>query len=263
MVMIMSKRPSRLRRTISDLPSERGLTLVEMVIVVSVLGVVLAFATKSFISLQAAATGDRLRLQNLEQARFLIDVVSKDIRTATRLSSSTSPFDVGATSLGLPAAPAPGAGNGTAPPYVSGTEVWFYGNLNLNTTNPDPCPSIVHLYLDTTASPTVLKEQVLAAAAGGTPPSCTYTGSYTTRTEATYVTNTSALPIFTYYYSDGSGNPAAFSIAQTPLSAANGLLVNAVGLSLSVKEGTNPTVPATTLINRARLPNVYFNPAEA
>jgi prepilin-type N-terminal cleavage/methylation domain-containing protein len=260
---VMPKRPSPLRRRTPDLSSERGLTLVEMVIVVSVLGVVMAFATKSFISLQAAATGDRLRLQNLEQARFLIDNVSKDIRTATRLSSSTSPFDVGATGLGLPTAPAPGAGNGTAPPYASGTEVWFYGNLNLNTSSPDPCPSIVHLYLDTTANPTVLKEQVLAAQPGGTPPTCTYTGSYTTRTEATYVTNTAAAPIFTYYYSDGTGNPAAFSIAQTPLSATNGLLVNAVGLSLSVKEGSNPTVPSTTLVNRARLPNVFFNPADA
>jgi prepilin-type N-terminal cleavage/methylation domain-containing protein len=245
-----------------DLSAEGGLTLVEMIIVVSVLGIVMAFATKSFVSLQAAATGDRLRLQNLEQARLLIDIVSKDIRTATRLSSSTSPFDVGDTTAGLPSAPAPGAGNGTAAPNTSGTEVWFYGNLNLNTTTPDPCPSIVHLYLDTVASPTTLEEQVLAATPGGTPPNCTYTGSYTTRSVATYVTNTSALPIFTYYYDNGTGTPTAFSIAQTPLSANNRLLVNAVGLSLSVKEGSNPTVPATTLVNRARLPNVYFNPAE-
>jgi hypothetical protein len=28
-----------------------------------------------------------------------------------------------------------------------------------------------------------------------------------------------------------------------------------------VKEGTSTTVPATALVNRTRLPNVYYNPA--
>jgi prepilin-type N-terminal cleavage/methylation domain-containing protein len=245
-----------LRRRLS---SERGVTLVEMVTVVAILSVVLAYVLKGFVSFQSASTGARLRLQNIEQARVVMDVATKDLRTATRLTSSTSPFDVG--SAGLPAAPAPGAGNGTAAPYAAGSEVWFYANLNLNTTSPDPCPSIVHLYLDTASNPTRVKEQVLAATAGGSPPSCNYTGTYTTRVVAKYISNTAAQPVFTYYYLNGTGTPVAFSAAQTPLSATDRMLVVAVGLSLYVKEGTGTTAPATLLVNRTRLLNVYYNPA--
>ena len=45
-----------------------------------------------------------------------------------------------------------------------------------------------------------------------------------------------------------------------PLSAANRLQVNAVGITLSVRQSTNFNVPYTTLINRVRLPNVDYNP---
>ena len=45
-----------------------------------------------------------------------------------------------------------------------------------------------------------------------------------------------------------------------PLSAANRLQVNAVGVTLSVRQSTNFHVPYTTLINRVRLPNVDYNP---
>ncbi len=250
--------PARLR---SRFDREEGVSLVELVITVSILSLVLAFTTKSFVSLQQAATGDRLRLQNLEGARLLMDIASKDIRTATRLSSTTAPFDVGSTSQGLPTAPAPGTGNGTAPPYAGATEVWFYANLNLNTTSPDPCPSIVHLFLDTSSNPTQVKEQVLAAQAGGTPPACVYSGSYTTRVVAKSIS--SATTIFTYYYDDGSGTPAAFASGSVPLTATDRLLVNAIGISLSVNESTSPNIPATTIVNRTRLPNVYYNPADS
>ena len=46
-----------------------------------------------------------------------------------------------------------------------------------------------------------------------------------------------------------------------PLSAANRLQVNAVGITLSVRQSTNFSVPYTTLINRVRLPNVGLQPA--
>jgi prepilin-type N-terminal cleavage/methylation domain-containing protein len=258
--------PGMLRRRFESLlgrrlSSEAGVTLVEMVMVVAILSVILGYVMRGFLTFESVATGARLRLQNIEQARVVMDVATKDLRTATRLSSATSPFDVGATSLGLPTAPAPGAGNGNAAPYAGASEVWFYANLNLNTTSPDPCPSIVHLYLDTAATPTQVKEQVLTATAGGAPPSCAYTGAYTTRVVAKYISNTGAQPVFTYYYDNGTGTPVAFTAAQTPLAATDRLLVNAVGISLYVKEGTSTTVPATALVNRTRLPNVYYNPA--
>ena len=247
---------SRLRRA----SSEEGITLVELIVTVSIMTVVLGFVTQGFVTLQNAATGASLRLQNLDEARILMGDVSKDVRTAARLSSTASPFDVTSVPSGY--------GFGNAPPYASNTEVWFYSNLTLSATNPSPCPDIVHLFVDTVANPPVLKEQTVAADAGGTPPSCTYTGSYSTRLVGKYVANPSSLPVFTYYYDDATGTPVSRTApsrrpcaTSTPLShAANRLLVNAVGITLAIRASTNYTVPYTTLINRVRLPNVDYNP---
>ena len=244
----MSALVDRLRRA----SSQEGITLVELIVTVSIMTVVLGFVTQGFVSLQNAAAGANLRLQNLDEARVLMGAVSKDVRTGARLSSTSSPFDVTSVPSGY--------GFGNAPPYASGTEVWFYSNLTLSATNPSPCPDIVHLYVDTVANPPVLKEQIVAADAGGTPPSCTYTGSYSTRLVGKYVANPASLPVFTYYYDDASGNPLAFTTGQTPLSATNRLLVNAIGITLAIRATTNYNVPYTTLINRVRLPNVDYNP---
>lgn len=244
----MSALVNRLRRA----SSEEGITLVELIVTVSIMTVVLGFVTQGFVTLQNAAAGASLRLQNLDEARVLMGAVAKDVRTAARLSSTTSPFDVTNVPLTY--------GFGNAPPYASGTEVWFYSNLTLSATNPSPCPDVVHLFVDTVASPPVLKEQTVPADAGGTPPACTYSGSYSTRLVGKYVANPSNLPVFTFYYDDATGTPVAFTTGETPLSATNRLLVNAVGVTLAIRASTNYSVPYTTLINRVRLPNVDYNP---
>lgn len=247
--------PRFLRDRLRD---ERGITLTEVVVVVSLLTVVLGSVTAGFISVQNAAAGASLRLQNLDEARILMDAVSRDIRTAARLTPTTSPFDVGSSSPTGVAVPTPGFGN--AAPYASATEVWFFANLTLTTGSPSPCPDVVHLYVDTGVSPPVLKEQTLAAAAGGTPPSCTYSGSYATRLLGKYVANTGSQPVFTYYYDDLSGTPTAFSTSLNPLSAANRLQISMVGITMAIRQSTNFNVPYTTLVNRVRLPNVDYNP---
>jgi type II secretory pathway pseudopilin PulG len=231
--------------------AEDGVSLVELVVVISLLSLILTFVTQGFVSMQNASVGESLRLQNLEEARVLMDSVAKDLRTGTRLSSTTSPFDVS----GVPA-----AGFGNPAPYAGKTEVWFYANLTLATGTPTPCPDVVHLYVDTAANPPVLKEQTLPANAGGAPPSCTYTGAYATRLVGKYIANPASSPVFTYYYDDATGTPTAFLPTALPLSAANRLLVNAVGITLSIRQSTNYTVPYTTLVNRVRLPNVDYNP---
>ncbi len=55
-------------------------------VTVSIMTVVLGFVTRGFVGLQNASTGASLRLQNLDEARVLMDAVSKDLRTAARLS---------------------------------------------------------------------------------------------------------------------------------------------------------------------------------
>jgi type II secretory pathway pseudopilin PulG len=236
-----------------DPRSESGITLVELVVVMALMSLILGFVTRGMVNMQNASVGESYRLQNLDEARILMDTVSKDLRTATRLSSTSSPFDVTAGSV-----PAPGFGN-TAP-YAGNTEVWFYANLTLTTGSPTPCPDVVHLYVDTAASPPVLKEQTISAQAGGVPPNCTYTGAYATRLVGKYVANSSSAPVFTYYYDDASGTPTAIASTATPLSAADRLLVNAVGITLSIRQSNNFNVPFTTLVNKVRLPNVDYNP---
>jgi hypothetical protein len=248
---MVSRRPVMAVRTrLEAARNEDGVTLVELITVVSLLAVILGFVTGSLISLQNASVGESYRLQNLDEARILMDLTTKDLRTAARLNSTASPFDVSGV-------PAPGFGNSA--PYAGSKEVWFYANLTLTTGTPTPCPDVVHLYVDTAVNPPVLKEQVLAATAGGAPPNCAYTGSYTTRLVGKYIANPSSTPVFTYYY-DNAGTPTAFATTDTPLNAANRLLVNAVGVTLAIRQSTNYSVPYTTLTNRVRLPNVDYNP---
>ena len=247
----------RLQRT----DDERGITLVELVVTVSLLTLILGFVTRGFVGIQNASTGASLRLQNLDEGRVIMDAVTRDMRTAARLSSTASPFDVTLPASG-PAALAGWCASGCIAPGtgIDDTEVWFYANLTLTSGNPTPCPDIVHLYVDKTVSPWVLREQSLAADAGGVPPNCVYSVAPTTRLLGKYVANPVSSPVFTYYYDDATGNPVAFPSASTPLVAADRLLVNAVGVTLSVRQSTNFQVPYTTLINRVRLPNVDYNP---
>jgi hypothetical protein len=215
-----------LRRLLRE---ESGVTLSELMVTVGLLTVVLGFVMQSFLSVQNATTGGALRLENLEQARLLMDNVTKDIRTSVRLGTTDSPFLL-----------------------ADDREVTFYGNLNLSTA----CPKKVHLYVD---SQTRLIEEVTQPDAGGTPPSCSYTGASVQRFVGRYIANAASEPIFTYYYDDGAGD-VAFTPSQTPLSAANLLLVNGVGIHLSIRKPTNYTVANTTLVNKVRLPNVDYNP---
>jgi prepilin-type N-terminal cleavage/methylation domain-containing protein len=269
---------SMLARGLRRARAEDGVTLVELVVVISIMSVVLGFVSRTFIVFENASQGENLRLQNLDEARTLMDDVSKDIRTAARISPTTSPFDVTAcTATGQvqPCAPA-GWASGNAAPYAANQEMWFYANLTLTeNTQATACPDIIHLFVDTSVSPPILREQVVSDANPGTdaPPNCVYgtlssgayTATYATRIVGKYIANaTSNCPsssqVFTYWYDDGTGTPTAFLSTDTPLSAANRIQVNAVAIAFSVRQQTNYTVPCTTLLNRVRLANVEYNP---
>jgi prepilin-type N-terminal cleavage/methylation domain-containing protein len=216
-----------LRRRLRE---DHGVTVTEVMVTIALLSVVVGFVLQGFASLQNASAGADLRMINLGEARLLMDTVTKDLRTAVRLGSTESPFLL-----------------------ADDKEVTFYANLNLSSA----CPKKVHLYVD---ADTQLLEEVTEPNAGGTPPNCTYTGASTTRFVGQYVANSPSEPIFTYYYDSGGSTDVAFGSASTPLSAADLLLVNGVGVRLSIRKDTNYTVADTTLINKVRLPNVDYNP---
>jgi type II secretory pathway pseudopilin PulG len=258
--------------------SEEGVTLIELVVVCAVMTVILGFVTRTLVVMQNASTGSSLRLQNLEEARVLMDLVSKDIRTAARMTPTTSPFDVTSctlTSQVQPCAPAGWTPGGNTPPYVGKSELWFYANLTLaNQTQASPCPDIVHLYVDSGVNPPILREQVISDANPTTdaPPNChyggataPYTGTYATRIVGKYIVNGTSTcitpdPVFVYWYDDASGNPASFTTPVASLTSAELLQVNAVGITFAVRQSTNFKVPCSTLVNRTRLANVDYNP---
>lgn len=258
--------------------SEEGVTLIELVVVCSVMTVILGFVTRTLVVMQNASTGSSLRLQNLEEARVLMDLVTKDVRTAARMTATTSPFDVTACTANgqvQPCAPAGWGGTGNAAPYVGKSEIWFYANLTLaNQAQASPCPDIVHLVVDSSANPPVLREQVVSDSNPSTdaPPNCwyggasaPYTATYATRLVGKYIVNGTANcitpdPVFVYWSDDASGNPVAYATPVTSLTAAQRTQVNAIGITFAVRQSTNYKVPCATIVNRTRLANVNYNP---
>jgi hypothetical protein len=234
-----------------------------MSITVVLLGTILTFVLASMATFERTATGGIRRLENLDEARTLMAVISKDVRTAAKLDASTPPFVTSTGSSGR----CPGVASGSL--CADENQVTFYANLNLSTS----CPKIIHLYVN--ANKELIEE--VTQPTSGTPPTCTYpaVGSGTTRRlVGQYVANTLTNPtdsLFTYYYTDAGGDLAGFCRSasapgcsaigdQTPLTSANGLLVQAVGINLEIRKSTVLPVALTTLVNRVRLPNVYYNP---
>jgi type II secretory pathway pseudopilin PulG len=87
-------------------PGQAGITMVEMAVVVALLGLVLTMAFQGVVSYQRAAAGADTRQQNLDQARTVMAVLTKDLRTATEFSAMSA-TDVTFTGLLNTAATAP------------------------------------------------------------------------------------------------------------------------------------------------------------
>jgi len=107
---------------------QAGVSVVEMTIVVALLGLVLALALQSLGAYQRAAAASDTRQQNLDEARVVMAVLTKDLRTATSFSSLAA-ADV--TFLGLVNTGA------TAPPNQLRLDVDAQGVLRERTWLPD------------------------------------------------------------------------------------------------------------------------------
>jgi type II secretory pathway pseudopilin PulG len=69
---------------------QAGITVVEMAVVVALLGLVLAMAVEGLLSYQRAAVSADTRQENLEEARTVMAVLTKDLRTATAFTAATA-----------------------------------------------------------------------------------------------------------------------------------------------------------------------------
>ncbi len=193
--------------------------LLEMVTVLLLLGMILGTVYSTIFSTQDTVLGTNERLRNLDEARTIMAVLTKDTRTAVRLQAGTSPFIL-----------------------ADKNEVTFYANLN--TTD---APKKVHIFIDSSSQ---LKEEVWNGT--GTKPNYTFPGAAKTRLVGRFVANNASKPIFEYL--DDANN-----VLPTPLSATDLLNVDGVRITLRVKRSNGQNVATTTLINRVRLPNEDYD----
>jgi hypothetical protein len=201
----------------------------EVIAVTLMLGIVLMVVYQAVDSVTRAIGGTERRLANLDEARILMAVSTKDMRTATRLTAGTSPFVT-----------------------ADKREVIFYANLNNDGTSGSVVangPRRVRIYVDTNSE---LIEEVTKPDASSVAPAYTYNGVATRRFVGRYVANTTAEPIFRYYDVNGTELTAA------PLSATDRLAARSVRITLSIRRATAFPVANTTLVNTVRLPNVDY-----
>ncbi len=201
----------------------------ELVAVTLMLGLVLMVVYQGVDSVTHAIGGTERRLENLDEARVLMAVATKDIRTATRLQAGTSPFVL-----------------------ADKREVVFYANLNNDGTSGSVVengPRRVRIYVDTNSE---LVEEVTKPDASSVPPTYTYNGAASRRFVGRYVANTASVPIFRYYDLNGT------ELTATPLSATDRLSAGSVRITLSIRRATGFPVANTTLVNTVRLPNVDY-----
>jgi type II secretory pathway pseudopilin PulG len=202
------------------------MTLVELMMATALLSLVLAASGAALASYQRTAASSDVRLENLTEAQAIMDVVSRDIRTATRPSAGESPFV-----------------------YAGANEVRFYANLR--TTNG---AKYVRLYVDS-ATGRVIEE---ATDPTGAPP-YTYPSSYPSsgavvRIVGRHFANPSGQPLLTYIDDEGNTLPG------DPLTSDTSLQIATVQINLSIRKSTSLSVKATTVRTTVRLPNVEYTP---
>jgi prepilin-type N-terminal cleavage/methylation domain-containing protein len=203
-------------------PAEAGITIPELLVVLTILSVLLAFVLTSFHNAQRAENANEHRLRNLDQARVLMATLSKDIRTATPLNSTTPAFE-----------------------YVADRQVKFFADLN---NNPLGGPNELQLTVDATGK---LTEQTRPPDASSVAPNYTYSGPWTTRTIGQNIVGTA--PVLQYF--DAAG--AKLSTANPTDPAVLGA-VRSVEVDLVVSVPGN-TGPPGSLVDRVRLPNVLIS----
>ncbi|MFZ4585735.1 MAG: PulJ/GspJ family protein [Acidimicrobiia bacterium] len=201
---------------------QRGFTTVELAVAVGLLSLVMAVIYGAMISATRAVDGANQRLNNLSEARLVIDTATKDMRTATRLTASGSAFVT-----------------------AKDNEVIFYGNLN-----PTLGPKKIRIYVD---SNTQFVEEITDPDSTSVAPNYTYNlNSPRRRFVGRYVANPASAPIFTYL--DAAGN----TLSPTPLTAAQMLQVRSVGIRLMIRKSTVLKLAATTVVSQVRLPNLSY-----
>jgi prepilin-type N-terminal cleavage/methylation domain-containing protein len=200
---------------------QKGFTLIELLVAMTVLAVVTTLAYRGLETINRNAEGATDRLQNLDEARLLMDTVTKDLRTAVDLNSST-------------------------PAFISADDrtVTFYGNLNSTQ------PRKIEIFVD---AQNRLVERVTLPSGSAPFTNSSFTGTPIVRIVGRFVSGTD--PIFTYIHTSGT----EFTADQTPLPTASLTDIGTVGVSIAIQKTSRGFTNATVLEDRVRLPNILNN----
>jgi len=221
-----------LRDRVKGAHGDEGLSIVEMVVVVFILGIVLAMVQTTTVTAQKDVASNASRLDQLQQSKVALEAMSKVLRTSvlpSQLGDSCPTCDDAAFILGDSKnvkfyANINNDSNVTGPSQVSYT-VDAAGNLKENIHGPNPHAATDYDYQYSCTLPTA---------------GCVVLS----RTLAKKVDTSTAL--FTYY--DASGATIA-----PPLNATTLPLVDSIDILIKVKVASN--VPAVSLTERVTLPN--------
>jgi type II secretory pathway pseudopilin PulG len=160
-----------------------------------------------------------------EERLVMMATVTKDLRTAARPNPNAAPFEL-----------------------ANARELIFYANLGSTSG-----PSKVHIYID---GENRIIEAVTQPDAGSAP-NYTYTGPASVRAVGSYVVPNTQ--IFTYQYFN-EATSSFVDLSSLPLSEADRKLVESIEVRISIRKSSTAATPPTTLVNRVRLPNVYYSP---
>jgi prepilin-type N-terminal cleavage/methylation domain-containing protein len=199
-----------------------GFTIVELLVAMTVLAIALTLVYGAFESLGGGVEGATDRIVNLDEARLLMDTMTKDLRTAVTLSASIPAFA-----------------------SADDRSVTFYGNLNSTE------PRKIEIFVDANNR---LVERVTLPSGSAPYTAASFSGTPIVRVVGSYVSGTA--PIFKYIKTDGT----EWDASQTPLSTSTDLSsIGAVEVTIAIQKTSRRLTNPTTLTDRVRLPNILNN----
>jgi len=221
------------------LRDDRGFTLVELLVTMSILSVVMALVTGSAIFLQGSINETDQRFDDLGQTRLAMDATTKWVRSAitverVRTGSTTATY---------------------TQPFLQArrSAVELMANVRLESGAGSGAPKRVRLDI---VNGDELREQVWTGTIHSSG-DWRQSGLASSRVVARGLTNTQ---LFTYFAEDGTALTPA---GDTDLSVAQREQVRRVGIDFAVRQEPNVDVPVSELRSQVTLPNQLYFDTEA
>ena len=226
--------------TTDRLRDDRGFTLVELLVTMSILSVVMALITGSTIFLQRSINETDQRFDDLAQTRLAMDATTKWVRSAITVERVRT---AGTTTVSY------------TQPFLQArrSAVEFMANVGLDSGVGADAPKRIRLDI---VNGDELRAQVWIGTVNADG-EWQQSGLASSRIIARGLTNTR---MFTFFTEDGTALTPA---GDTDLSFAQREQVRRVGIDIAVQQAPNVDVPVSEMRNRVTLPNQLYFDTEA